>query len=174
MYKNESFYVQTLKRVKEELKRIEEEENILITFKKWALHPCSQGDWQIQYQNFPPSHPTEIKIVANLNQWNLILKESLGNFDMFRVLFWLRTIKELCHYYFKRTVSRDFLLLLFAWFSPIWIPYLYNKVHYMINMVSISKCKTLTHNYSITFKGFFSSMYKAAVSWHFGHSFFQD
>ena len=55
----------------------------------------------------------------------------------------------------KRTVSRDFLLLLFAWFSPIWIPYLYNKVHYMINMVSISKCKTLTHNYSITFKGFF-------------------
>ena len=74
----------------------------------------------------------------------------------------------------KRTVSRDFLLLLFAWFSPIWIPYLYNKVHYMINMVSISKCKTLTHNYSITFKGFFSSMYKAAVSWHFGHSFFQD
>ena len=74
----------------------------------------------------------------------------------------------------KRTVSRDFLLLFFAWFSPIWTPYLYNKVHYMINMVSISKCKTLTHNYSITFKGFFSSMYKAAVSWHFGHSFFQD
>ena len=95
MYKNESFYVQTLKRVKEELKRIEEEENILITFKKWALHPCSQGDWQIQYQTFPPSHPTVIQIVANLNQWNLILKESLGNFDMFRVLFWLRTIKAL-------------------------------------------------------------------------------
>ena len=121
MYKNESFYVQTLKRVKEELKRIEEEENILITFKKWALHPCSQGDWQIQYQNFPPSHPTEIKIVANLNQWNLILKESLGNFDMFRTLL-TKDYQSLENKGFKngklkRTVSRDFLLLFFAWFS---------------------------------------------------------
>ena len=123
MYKNESFYVQTLKRVKEELKRIEEEENILITFKKWALHPCSQGDWQIQYQNFPPSHPTEIKNCRKFKSVKFNSKGVIGEFwHVPRTLltkdYQSLENKDYKNGKLKRTVSRDFLLLFFAWFSP--------------------------------------------------------